>query len=269
MFSRIIFSALVLFSLSFAIQLTAPFSAEVEEGDIIDLGTIGPGQTVSIEVNPIVTEGGIHGIGGQYDMAAAEDLPRGWKSKKSKLYGNPLQVTITADPDAPEGEYSAKVLVMDEFDGEELGNITFTAKIRITWDVMDFDVKPTSITVAPAQPARFDITITNKGSTGDVFEVSAPGPQRWEYRKHVFVPAKTSRTVSYEISGYEEESYFTTISVVSLASGNIYAEENVALTIKPGLIGDYRATNNGLLLFPIFEASIYSLAGLISNLFPN
>ena len=260
-------SLLVLVSLSFAIQLTAPFVAEVEDGDIIDLGTIGPGQTVSIEINPIVKTGGIHGIGGQYDMAVAEDLPRGWTSKKSKLYGNPLQVTITADPDAPEGDYSAKVTVIDEFNGEELGNVTFTAKIRITWDVMDFEVEPNSITVAPSQPAKFGITITNKGSTGDVFEVSAPGPQRWEYRKHVFVPAKSSRTIYYPIVGEEEESYFTRISIVSLASSNINAEEDVALTIKPGLISDYKATNNGLMMFPIFEAPIYSLAGLLSNLF--
>ncbi len=264
---KLLLSLAMMFSIVSAVQIISPMEGNVENGDMIDLGTIGPGQTVSIEFNPLVKTGGIHGIGGQYDEAEAYDLPRGWTTKKSKLYGNPLQVTISADPDAPEGEYLVKLRVLDEFDGEELGNITLTGKIRITWDVMDFKVSPNFQRVGPDQPARFDVTIKNKGSTSDVFEINAPGPSRWTYTKQVFVPAMSSKTETIEIVGSEEEVYSTTVSVVSLASGNIHAEENVTLEIKPGLIGDYKATNNGLLVFPIFEAPIYSLAGLLSNLF--
>ena len=258
---------LILLSLSFAVTVVSPVKTEVGDGDMIDVGAIGPGQTISIEINPIVKEGGIHDIGGTYDLAIAEDLPRDWTSEKSKLYGNPLQVRITADPDAPEGNYSARVTVIDEFNGEELGNVSFTVKVRITWDVMDFNVAPSSMTVGPEQPARFEITIKNKGSTSDVFEISSKGSKRWEFKKPVFVPGKSSKTIYYDIAGGEEETYLTTISVVSLASSNIADEKNVTLFIKPGLLGDYVATNNGVTVFPIFQAPIYSLAGILSNIF--
>jgi hypothetical protein len=267
MLARALFSILLILSLSFSISLVSPVSQDVESGDIIDLGTMGPGQTVSIQINPLVTEGGVHGIGGQYDYAIAEDLPRGWSSKQSKLYQNPLHLTITADPEASPGNYTAKIRVVDEYNGEQLGNVTFDAQVEITYDVMDFNVTPAFLEVGPGQPARFTISIANKGSTGDVFEVSALGPKRWEFKKPVYVPAKTTKTIQYEIVGKEEETYRATVSVVSLASDKIAGEKNVTLFIKPSLIGDYKATNNGVMVFPIFQMPIYSLAGLISNLF--
>lgn len=262
---RAILSFMLLLSLSFSLTLTSPLRMEIKDGDMVDLGRIGPGQTVSIEIDPIATSGGVHGIGGTFDEAVAEDLPRGWSAKRSKLYQNPLQVTITADPDAAEGNYTAKMKVIDEFDGEQLGNVTFDVTVEITYDVMDFDVKPIYKEAGPGQPARFALTIDNKGSTSDVFQVSAIGPKRWEFTKPVFVPAMSSKTIFYEIVGQEEETYRATISVVSLASSIISDEENVTLSIKPSLLGDYKATNNGLTVFPIFQAPIYALAGIISS----
>ncbi|MCI0503733.1 hypothetical protein L0Y65_03410 [Candidatus Micrarchaeota archaeon] len=254
-------------SCSFALNLVTPAVHDVKPGDTIDLGTIGPGQTVSLLIDPKVASGGIHGQGGLYDQAVMGDLPRGWTSQDSKLYQNPLMLTISADPDAPEGDYVARVTVIDENNGEELGNVTFNVKVRITWDVMDFDVSPNYRSVGPGQPARFAITITNKGSTSDVFQVSATGAKRWEFTKPVFVPAQSTKTFYYEIVATEEETYRTTVGAVSLASGNIAESENVTLFVRSDLIGDYKAANNGAVVFPIFEAPIYALAGLLSNLF--
>jgi hypothetical protein len=258
---------IVLLSVSFALTLQSPAMKDVENGDVIDLGIIGPGQTVEILIDPKVTIGGIHGEGGFYDMAVADELPRGWTGKESKLYQNPLQVTITADPNAPEGNYTMLVKVLDENDGEKLGNITLIVKVKVTWDVMDFDVSPTYKSVGPGQPARFGLTIVNKGSTSDAFEISSTGSKRWEFKKHVLVPAQTSKTIYYEIVSEEEETIKADLKVVSLASSNIAEEKTVTLTVKSDLLGDYKATNNGVMIFPIFEAPVYALAGLLSNLF--
>jgi hypothetical protein len=274
MLGRTIIALILSLSLSFAIDLVSPEAKAVNTGDVIDLGTIGPGQTVSILIDPRVTVGGIHGAGGTYDQAVAEDMPRGWTMKESKLYQDPLQVTITADPNALEGDYSVLVKVIDEGEGrtpgttgEELGNVTFIVKVQITYDVMDFEVTPSYLNVGPGQPARFAIKITNKGSTGDAFEVSATGAKQWEFRRAVFVPAQTTKTIPYEIVASEEETYRSTINVVSKASPIIADEKNVTLFVRSDLIGDYKATNNGVMVFPIFEAQVYALAGLISNLF--
>ncbi|MBU0532494.1 hypothetical protein KKB44_03300 [Candidatus Micrarchaeota archaeon] len=267
MLRRLFVVSLILLSLTFSIAIVSPVNADVDESDIIDLGIIGPGQTIYVQIDPIVSSGGTHGIGGTYDMAVAENLPEGWESSESKLYQNPLQVTITADPDTPEGNYSVRINVIDEFNGENLGNVSFILRVQVTWDVLDFEVTPISQTVGPGQPAVFDITIKNKASTSDAFQVSAEGARRWEFTKPVFVPAKSSRTISYEIVGTEEENYAATIKIVSLASSNIADEENVTLSIESNLLGDYKATNNGAIVFPIFELPIYSLAGLLSNFF--
>src|SRR4030095_7224481 len=258
---------LLLLASAFALDLESPHVTDIRTGDVVDLGTIGPGQTVELRVVREVKTGGIYGEGGIYDRAFAEDLPRGWTSQESDLYQNPMQVTISADPDAPEGDYKVRVTVIDEGDGEHLGNVTFIAKVQVNYDVMDFDVSPSYINVGPGQPARFSIKITNKGSTSDVFQVSALGVKRWELIKPVYVPAQSTRTVQYEIVGDEEETYRATVKAESLASKNIVDEKNVTLFIHSDLLGDYKATNNGPMVFPIFEAPIYSLAGLLSNLF--
>ncbi len=265
MLGRTIIALALLFSLSFAIDLVSPEAKGVKTGDVIDLGTIGPGQTVSMLINPEATIGGIHGEGGFYDQAMAEDLPRGWTTKESKLYQNPLQVTITADPNAPEGDYSFLMKAIDENNGEGLGNVTFIVKVHITYDVMDFDVTPAYLNTGPGQPARFSIKITNKGSTSDVFQVSATGAKQWEFVRPVFVPAQSTKTIPYEIVANEEETYKTTIKVVSKASPIIADEKNVTLFVKSDLLGDYKATNNGVMVFPTFEAPVYALAGLISS----
>jgi hypothetical protein len=264
---RLLLILLVIAGLSFSVNVSSPVEMDVQEGDIIDLGTIGPGQTIDIKIDPVVTEGGLRGQGGYYDMAIASRLPDDWTSEKSKLYGRPLQVTITAPPDAPEGDYSAKITVIDEMNGEKLGNITFTAWIHVTWDVLDVDIEPERQKVGPEQPARYSITVWNKGAASDVFQITATGSKRFELNKSVFVPPNSARTINYVISGKEEETYESDIRVVSLASKNIHKEGKISLTIEPNLLSDYKATNHGVMVFPIFEALIHGFAGLLSNFY--
>lgn len=178
-----------------------------------------------------------------------------------------MQVTISANPNAKEGDYSALIKIEDEQDGEKLGLITLNATVKITYDVMDFEVEPKKIEVGPGQPAKFKITLENKGSTGDVFEVSSQGPKRWEFRKQVYVPANSKVEVNYEIIGDEEEEFETKINVTSVASNLISDQKSVQIKIKSNLIGDMKATNQGAMIFPLFEGIIYTFAGLVSNLF--
>jgi len=267
MFSKPILLVLLLAAASFSISVLAPQAVEVQNGDTLNLGTIGPGQTVSIVIDRKVTTGGIHGIGGLYDQAQVYDLPKGWGASDSKLYEDPLQVTISAAPDATEGQYSAKVKIIDENNGEGLGEIVLNIKLNVTYDVMNFDVSPPDIKVGPGQPARFAITITNKGSTSDVFQVSSTGAKRWEFTKPVFVPAQSSKTIYYEIVPLEEATYKASINVVSLASKKIADQKNVTLTVHSTLLGDYKAMNNGAIIFPIYETITYAFAGFISNFY--
>ena len=265
--ASVIFLLMLIFcaiAIAVPVKMVMPFERTLDNGDEVFLGTIGPGQTMEIRIDPMVTTGGIYEKGGQYDMAEASQLPTRWTSIPSTLYGKPLQVKITADKDAPEGSYLSEITVIDENNGERLGNITFKARINVTWDVLGMEVSPIKAMTGPEQPTEFMITITNKGSASDTYTVSATGVKRWEFVKPIYVPARSSRTIYYEITGYEEETYTPVIGVVSVSSQNIHAEKNVTFIVRSDILGDFKATNHGVLLFPVFEAPIYALAGIIA-----
>ena len=258
----------LLMGVASAITIMSPVETEVNEKDIIDAGIIGPGQTISVTIEPEVTEGGKFGTGGYYDQALVTSVPEGWNSEDSKLYGttlNPLQVTISAAPDAEEGYYHATVTVIDEFYGDGLDNISFSVRVTVSYDVVDISIEPEYIKTAPGMPATFGITIINKASTGDAFEIKSEGVKRWDFERSVFVPAQSSKTIYYEIVGEEEERYTTVISVESLASPIIHDEKEVTVDIQSSMIDDLKAVNNGVLIFPIFEGIVYAFLGLISN----
>jgi len=260
--------SLMLFGLLSAIHVLEPVDAEVNEADAIYIGEIGPGQTISILMDEEVETGGKYGIGGIYDLASFGKVPEGWHGIKSKLHDHPLHVALTADPEADEGSYLAQIVVADENNADGLGNVSFWVKVDITHDVMDADIEPAEIKTGPGQPARFELTIKNKGSTGDTFEISSIGAKRWEFERTVFVPAKSSKKIYYEIVANEEETYNAQISIKSSAGPTIIHEDkNITVDIRSDIIGDMKATNNGVIIFPIFESLIYSFFGLISNIF--
>ena len=263
---RVLALALVLISLSFAIQMVDPHLMEVNEGDTVDLGIMGPGQTMEVSIHPKVYEGGVHGIGGNYDLAYVTSLPEGWKSTRSKLYGDPLQVTVTAEPLAKEGTYYINIAVEDEGNGELLGVVNFVAKVEISNDVMDAEVSPLEQRVGIAQPATFEITITNRGNAGDVFRVSAEGVPKWSFTKTIYVSGKGSKKLLYEVAAHEEEKYEPSIVVESASSSLVKKSMPVEIYVYPDVFSDYKAISNGALLFPIVEAPVYALMGLLSNL---
>jgi len=138
--------------------------------------------------------------------------------------------------------------------------------VKISEDVMDISVYPKEKSTGIGQPARFQITINNRGNAGDTFKVNAEGVSKWEFTKLLYIPPKSSKTITYEVAGFEEETYSTLITVESSASSRVSASQAITLYVYPDLLSDYKAVNNGAMLFPIIEAPIYALVGLLSNL---
>jgi hypothetical protein len=120
--------------------------------------------------------------------------------------------------------------------------------------------------VGIGQPARFEIVVNNKGNAGDTFRISSKGVHKWDFTKLVYIPPQSSKVISYEVAAFEEESYSSLITVESSSSGRVSASEPIILHVRPDLLSDYKAVNNGALFFPIIEAPVYALIGLLSNL---
>ncbi len=254
---------------AFSVSMVSPVSTQIEQGSVIEVGNVGPGQTFAVLVEPKVATGGRFGLGGAYDQLRASSLPYGWASTPSKLYSNPLQADITVPKDAPDGEYDVELTLWDEAGDLGLGeDVAFTVHVTVTRDVMDMKVEPASLTVGAEQPARYTITILNKGIANDVFLVGSNGVRNWEFRRSIYIPSGTSKTISYEVVGSEEADYKIKIWARSSSSDSIFSEQDASLRVDTSLFSDYRAVNHGVLLFPLTSAPFYFVVGLLSNLLP-
>jgi hypothetical protein len=258
-----------LLSCAFALNVLAPVSAQVEQGSSIAIGNVGPGQTFSIVVDPGVATGGPYGTGGSYDQLSASALPAGWASAPSKIYATPLQADISVPSDAPDGDYVVALKLWDEAGDKGLGpDVEFTANVTVTHDVMDMSVSPISLSTGAGQPARYTITIANKGMANDVFVVGSTGVRTWEFRRSIYIPSQTTKTLNYEVVGDDEADYDVKIWARSSSSDRIGAEVPVTLRVNTDLLSDFKAVNRGVLLFPSAEAPLYFIVGLLSNFLP-
>ena len=260
---------LLLVSASFAVNVIAPVITPIEQGSQIAVGDVGPGQTFFVIAETKEATGGKYGLGGAYDQMHASSLPPGWTSTPSKLYANPMQVDITVPKDAPDGEYEVQLTMHDEAGSGGLGDdVVFSVKVTVKRDIMDMKVEPASISTGAGQPARYTITVMNKGIANDLFIIGSAGVRNWEFRRSVYIPSGTSKTLNYEVVGNEEADYGVRLWARSSSSDVIYAERDVSLRVNSDLLSDYRAVNRGVLLFPLTEAPLYFVVGLLSNLLP-
>jgi len=267
-FSAFIFALWALLPCAIALGVLAPVQSELAGGMEIAIGNVGPGQTFSVIVDPKAATGGAYGTGGAYDRLSAVSLPDGWSSTPSKLYSAPLQSDITVSKDAADGEYEVKMALWDEAGDKGLGGeMEFTVKATITHDVMGMTVEPPGISTGAGQPARYAITIMNKGMANDVFNVGSTGVRDWEFRRSIYIPSQTTKVVSYEVVGDEEADYEVKIWARSSSSDKIGAEVPVTLRVNTDLFSDFKAINKGVLLFPATEAPLYFIVGLLSNFF--
>ncbi|MCX8196735.1 MAG: hypothetical protein N3G80_00230 [Candidatus Micrarchaeota archaeon] len=265
---RLLAILLVLFSQLNSVRVIYPASAEISNGSQISVESVGPGQTFAVVVDPKVSTGGKHGIGGAYDLLVPLKLPSGWSGSPSKLYANPLQAEITVAKDAADGEYDVLFALWDEAGEQGLGdNLTFSAKVVVSSDVIGMKVEPSFLSVGAGQPARYTITVLNKGIANDIFLISSTGVSSWAFQRSVYIPAGTAKSITYEVVGNEEEQYNVRFSAKSASSDRISASSDVGLQVQTNLVSDWKAVNRGVLLFPIVQAPAFFFAGLLSLLF--
>lgn len=263
----LIFMASVLFAQSVA-QVLGPITTTVQDGGTVNLGTIGPGQTLAITVNGIAT--GCGGAQANWGVLGALQTPNGWIGTDSKVYAKQMRATITADPNATDGTYMAKFILTECQNKTEncvshecLGSLTFFGTIQVNRSVLVTAMPITAITTGVNQPARYPVVIENNGNANDVFQISAAGVPGWNYTKSVYVAAGDNVTTFYEIAVGEEQSYLPTITIQSISSDELKQNYDISLIAKSNLAGDISATKNGVLLFPMTLEPLYSLMGIL------
>lgn len=264
-FSKFI-AVLLLVSLSFSIGEEVINVKHITNGQHIYLGRIAKGQTFSIFIYPILDEGGKFGRGGRYDIAYAKNLPEGWKSKDSSLYGNPLEVVITVPSDASEGKHEFLLFIKDEGNQEGLGIKWFVGEVEVVSDSMAASSFVSPEYVGVRNPVNVFVNVRNNVDFGNTYYVKVSARDYLD-KTTIYVPANSERqlvfSLSFDKEGKEE------ISVNVEETGN--SDENYSMLheveVQESLTSEYKSIGEGIMLVPISQALPYYLSYLISSLF--
>ncbi|MFN3909698.1 MAG: hypothetical protein ACK4J0_00495 [Candidatus Anstonellaceae archaeon] len=262
------FNCLNLFFAASTIKLIEPQQPEVKEYELVDYGTIGPGNTFLVKIDPIVRNSKGDFLG-QWDWAEITKLPEGWKADKSKIYGNPLVMEIIAPRDAEDGVYELEIKLVDEKGQEKIGEeFVFGLQVKVDRKILETKITQESKIFGANQPAKFYIEIKNLGNAKDVFILNIKGVKEWEVEKYIYIPPKESKNIVYEINSQTPGTYELKIEVKSTSSDRIFERKKIDFLVKTDVLSEYKAVNYGVILFPLTQLPMYAIAGLIGLLFP-
>ncbi len=249
------------------VQVVDPVSQTVFAEQTIDLGVVGPGQRLEVEIQ--VGTGEMDAVTNKekdWDklFVQASSLPSGWKSLDSLRYEKKMKAIVLVSKDASDGTYQFKLNTEDEYEGTPA--VYFNAKVRVSHDVFNFDILQDAVKAGVDQPAVYTLRLSNVGSASDAFriEVGKGLPSSWTYTREIFVPHNSVRDVQYEVVGTDQGEYTVQFKVTSLSSEKIGGEASAGLVVRSSLIEDMKATTRGMLLFPTIEQIVYNLVGLVA-----
>ncbi len=253
------------------VQIINPVQSTLSEGDTVDLGVVGPGQRIEVEMLTRTGENDWQNKEKDWDrvLVEPETLPGGWRHEDGLLYEKKMKAIVIVSKDAPDDEYTFSLHTFDEYEGTQ--PLRFNAKVRVSRDVFQFNVVQETLSAGIDQPAVYTLKFRNLGSASDAFRIEVTGglPSQWRYTKDVFVPHNSEREAQYELAGTEQGEFNVQFKATSLSSERIYGEDEAGLQVQSNLIEDMKATGRGMLLFPSIEQIVYNLLGLIAvNAFP-
>ena len=247
-------------------EIIEPLSMNITEGSIINLGKIGPGQTIDIVANGVAT-GARFGIEGRWQILRVVSVPDGWQGFDSKELALSMKAGVKASNDTKDGEYRVTFRLEEDPNQQQgLGSITFQVVVTVSRDIIAATFPNERVETGVGQPARYPITLKSTSAANDVFEISAENVPSWDYRKSVHVPAGGTVNTFYEIVSNEEKEYSPVIVIKSQSSDEVKISKELSLAVKSDVIGDLRAANNGVLIFPMALEPLYSLLGIIDSI---
>ncbi|VVB67854.1 Uncharacterised protein [Candidatus Norongarragalina meridionalis] len=266
---KLLFGLLVLATFASAAQIVAiePVAGVFTEGQVLDLGVVGPGQKMEIVAERITGENARQGGEALWDrlVAVPESLPQGWTSEPSKFYESPMRAFVTVSRDAPDGDYVFTIKTIDEYEG--VLTTAIQCKVSVSRSVLETGLLTERVSAGVEQPALYYVKLKNKSSASDVFEISVAGlPKENAVVKRVFVRHNTEIVAPYEVYSNEQGEYSLTFNVVSLSSDAIDGKPKGTLITYSSLYYDMLACSRGILLFPSVEQTLYALFGIAANL---
>ncbi len=247
---------------NYTLTIIQPIEVTIHSGQTLNVGAVGPGQPLSIDIAREVNEGGPFGKGGGFDKAYVEKVPEGWSAKNSRLFDDPLEVVVTPSEEAKEGNYSFIVRLEDWENAEKLGNTTFKINLYVTHDIYDVYLRKELYTVGPNQPIRIPLIIYNKGNLGTVFNITLKLDKTTQV-KRLYVPPKHVGETTFELSLKDEDVYNGEIDVTPEYTNTLKKTLPFAVEVKGTFRDDLKAGGEGVLLLFVPFQPIYDFAYIV------
>jgi hypothetical protein len=268
------FALLALGAVSFAagtyVNITEPYNATVTSNGSIYLGKAGPGQTFSITISSLTTNGTGAVFSRGWNKLVVTSYPKGWVVKNSALYRSTLTIDITPSPQAANGTYKLGLSAVNIGNYSKIGSLNFVAYVNITPNVFRMSVAPEKVYGSPGEPKSITVTINNTGVSDSPFVINVSGIQGVQLQPETVIALHhTSETFKYAIFARTPGRYTPTVNVSSLESPLVRKSVGINLDIKPSLLDDYYAIGQGSPIFPIIYEPSYVLMyviGLLSKL---
>ncbi|MFH1750295.1 MAG: hypothetical protein ABH863_01300 [Candidatus Micrarchaeota archaeon] len=253
------------------VQSVQPVQKLISGGDMLDLGIVGPGQKIEIEIARTSGINDFRNVEEVWDRLKIDDatLPLFWRSEYSLRYEANPKAFVIVDKGAPDGEYSFSLHTERDYGTASQYPVRFNAKVRISRDVFSLKVLSKFVQGGVEQPSEFTLELANKGSANDAFELEVVSglPNAWKFKKQVFIPHGESRIVTYEVVSKEQVDAEVEFHATSLSSDTIYGTDTASLQTRSSVLQDMRSVGNGVILFPNIEQVVYYLMGFIANNF--
>lgn len=277
-FKTLALTLFLLFMPSIASALSVSILTPVQQSvssstQIVNLGLVGPGQKVEVTFGR-GTQQQVSYLNSSYygfveavwDKANVVSLPSGWSSSDSLYYETPLTIFVFVSPNASNGDYDFTVQFLNEYQGVAPFNVTF--QVTVSTSVIQTTVSPSTVATGVGQPAVYALNVQSLSSADDIFEISATGlPYNWQFTKTFLLPRDSNTTVYYEVVGSEQKNLNVNFHVQSLSSGLIYNDVQAKLVTTTSLLQEMQSVSAGVPLFPSIEQTVYSLIGLMANIF--
>ncbi len=253
------------------VLVVQPIQKQIFEGEVLDLGLVGPGQKVELEISRSSNIYDFRNVEEVWDRLKIDDntLPDFWRSEYSLRYEANPKAFVIVDSDAPDGEYEFSLHTERDYGDASKNPVRFMAKILVRRDVLDLQVLSKNVNGGVEQPSEFTIKLVNMGSANDAFELEVVSglPNEWRFKKQVFIPHNSEKIIPYELVAKEQIDEQIVFKATSLSSTSITDSDSGSLSTRSSLLQDMKSVGNGVLLFPNIEMAVYYLMGFVASNF--
>ncbi len=258
-----------------AVKILEPIQQVISNGNAnaVNLGMVGPGQKVDIEVsNDTFVKtviGSNYSIAGDYnwDIVKVNEstLSSGWVGQNSGLYENPLKAYVIIGPNASDGNYEFSFQAVNNYG--DVAPQTIFATATVSRNVFSLSIVNDPVKVYLGSSADYQVKLTNSGNADDVFTLTASGITGVQpFSTQVFVAKQSSVLVPVSMFPKEPGTYPIDFYAQSLSSSSINSTATTTLFAGSDLLTDAKASARGFLLFPWSESYVYSIWAAIGSL---